>query len=275
LKANVVTAEKSDETRTPRAIFDTLRISLYQDNVTAPVAQQAVQAIHSEAQVAPRLRVGYVPSFDETLKNALAALGVESRELTIDDVRRGELARYDTIIIDNRGYQAHPELVAANARLLDYVRAGGTLLVFYHKTNEWNPDPQRNRPQLAPYPLTLGNSRVTDEDAPITFSDPQHTLLRWPNLLSADDFKGWIQERGLYYPKDWDTHYSAPLEMNDANEPPLRGGLLAADYGSGHYIYTSMVWYRQLRAGVPGAYRMFANLISYGREKRAATSAGR
>jgi LmbE family N-acetylglucosaminyl deacetylase len=275
LKATAIQVEKSSRTREARAVFDTLTISLYQDNVTAPVAQQAVQTIHSDAQVAPRLRVGYVPSFDETLKNALAALGVESRELTIEDVKAGELARYDTIIIDNRGYQAHPELVAANARLLDYVRAGGTLVVFYHKTNEWNPDPQKGRPQLAPYPLTLGNARVTDEDAPITFTDPQHALLRWPNPVSADDFKGWIQERGLYYPKDWDTHYSAPLEMSDANEPALRGGLLAADYGSGRYIYTSMVWYRQLRAGVPGAYRMFANIISYGREKRATSAAGR
>jgi LmbE family N-acetylglucosaminyl deacetylase len=249
-------------------VLDTLQLSLYQDNVQAPVAQQSVPAIYSDAQVAPRLRVGYVPSFDSTLRNGLDALGVESKELTVEDVKTGKLARYDTIVIDNRGYQAHPELVAANARLLDYVRAGGTLVVFYHRTNEWNPDPQRGRPQLAPYPLTLGNSRVTDENAPINFIDREHTLLRWPNSITAGDFNGWIQERGLYYPKEWDAHYSAPLEMSDAGEPPQRGGLLAANYGSGRYIYTSMVWYRQLRAGVPGAYRMFANIISYGREQK-------
>jgi LmbE family N-acetylglucosaminyl deacetylase len=249
-------------------LLDTLQLSLYQDNAQAPVAQQSVQAIYSDARVAEGLRVGYVPSTDSTLKNGLDALGVESKQLTIEDVKTGELAGYDTIIIDNRGYQAHPELVAANARLLDYVRAGGTLVVFYHRTNEWNPDPQRGRPQLAPYPLTLGSSRVTDEDAAITFTESQHALLRWPNLITAEDFRGWIQERGLYYPKEWDAHYSAPLAMNDAGEPSLRGGLLAADYGSGRYIYTSMVWYRQLRAGVPGAYRMFANIISYGRKAK-------
>ncbi|HEX8137085.1 MAG TPA: PIG-L family deacetylase [Pyrinomonadaceae bacterium] len=248
--------------------FDKLQISLYQDNVQKPVAEESVQTVYSDARVVAGLRVGYVPSTDSTLRNGLDALGVESRELTVEDVKAGELSRFDTIIIDNRGYQAHPELVAANARLLDYVRAGGTLVVFYHRTNEWNPDPQRGRAQLAPYPLTLGNSRVTDETAAVTFTESEHALLRWPNQITAEDFRGWIQERGLYYPKEWDSHYSAPLAMNDAGEPPLRGGLLAAAYGSGRYIYTSMVWYRQLRAGVPGAYRMFANIISYGHEPK-------
>jgi hypothetical protein len=230
-----------------------------------------VRVIYSDAQVAKGLRVGYVPSYDESLRDALAALGVESRELKINDISKGDLASFDTIIIDNRGYQAHPELINSNARLLEYARAGGTLIVFYHKTNEWNPDPKVQRPQLAPYPLTLGNSRVTDEDAAVTLTEPQHALLTWPNRINADDFRGWIQERGLYYPNEWDmAHYSAPLSMNDTGEQPLRGGLLVADYGRGHYIYTSMVWYRQLRAGIPGGYRMFANMISYGRRATAA-----
>ena len=150
--------------------------------------------------------------------------------------------------------------------LMDYVQAGGTLIVFYHKTNEWNPDPRVNRPQLAPFPITLGNSRVTDENAPVEFTEPQHPLLNFPNKITQADFAGWIQERGLYYPQTWDAHYSAPLSMNDPGEAALRGGLLAADYGRGHYIYTSMVWYRQLRAGIPGAYRVLANMISYGRK---------
>ena len=230
-----------------------------------------VRVGYSEARITPNLRVGYVRSSDDTLRSALSALGVESKELTVDDIRAGDLKRYDTIIIDNRGYQAHPELIAANSRLLEYVHAGGTLIVFYHKTNEWNPDPQKGRPQLAPYTITLGGERVTDENAPVAFLDPQHALLNFPNKLTPDDFRGWIQERGLYYPKQWDEHYSAPLASNDAGEQPLRGGLLAADYGRGRYIYTSMVWYRQLRAGVPGAYRMFANMLSYGRANKSAS----
>jgi LmbE family N-acetylglucosaminyl deacetylase len=268
-KSNAIPVDTPDERRTARPHFDTLQIKVNRENQPEPVAQQAVPVIYADALVAPRLRVAYVPSYDDTLKSALTALGVESHELTIDEVKTGDLRGYDTVIIDNRGYQAHPELIGANARLLDYARAGGTLIVFYHKTNEWNPDARAERPQLAPYPLTLGNSRVTDENATVTFTESQHQLLRWPNQIGADDFRGWIQERGLYYPQEWDTaHYSAPLSMSDTGETPLRGGLLATDYGRGRYIYTSIVWYRQLRAGVPGAYRMLANMISYGRAPR-------
>lgn len=243
-------------------------VSLFGSNRDTPVTLRRVQIIWADARVAPQLNVGYVRSFDDTLRDSLAALGVKAKELTLDDVRTGDLSAYTSIIIDNRGYQAHPELVAANARLLDYVRDGGTLIVFYHRTNEWNPDPRVSRPQLAPYPIILGNSRVTDENAPIEFTESEHPLLNFPNKIKQEDFEGWIQERGLYYPQKWDSHYSAPLATSDKGEAPLRGGLLAADYGRGRYIYTSMVWYRQLRAGIPGAYRMLANMISYGRESK-------
>ncbi|HEV7374293.1 MAG TPA: PIG-L family deacetylase [Pyrinomonadaceae bacterium] len=235
-------------------------------NLPGPMTKREVRLIWSDARVVPNLRVGYVKSFDDTLRNALASLGVEAHELTVSNVGLDDLSGYQAIIIDNRGYQAHPELVAANSRLLDYVRAGGTLIVFYHKTNEWNPDPKNNRTQLAPYPITLGNSRVTDENAPIEFTEPNHPLLNFPNKITQEDFAGWIQERGLYYPQSWDSHYSAPFTTSDTGEQPLRGGLLATEYGRGRYIYTSMVWYRQLRAGIPGAYRILANMISYGRE---------
>jgi hypothetical protein len=154
-------------------------------------------------------------------------------------------------------------LVASNSKLLDFAKAGGTLIVFYQNSNEWNPDTNKNRPQLAPYPIVLGDERVTDETAPINILLPRHRLLNVPNRITRADFANWIQERGLYYPKEWDSHYSALFSMNDPGEAPLKGGLLVAPYGKGHYIYTSMVWYRELRAGVPGAYRMFANMISY------------
>jgi LmbE family N-acetylglucosaminyl deacetylase len=257
-----------------RPIPNIISFSVRRANSSAPITERRVRVVWADAQVDPHLRVGYIRSFDDTLRDALAALGVESKELTVDDVRAGKLQGYDTIIIDNRGYQAHPELINANSRLLEYVQAGGTLVVFYHKTDEWNPDAKAARPQLAPYPITLGNERITDENAAVAFLEPQHQLLNFPNKLTPDDFKGWIQERGLYYPKQWDTRYSAPLASSDAGEQPLRGGLLAADYGRGRYVYTSMVWYRQLRAGVPGAYRMLANMLSYGHANRSATNAG-
>jgi hypothetical protein len=183
-------------------------------------------------------------------------------------VKTADLQKYTSIIVDNRVYESTPGLIAANQKLLDYAKAGGTLIVFYHKSFEWNPDPRRNRPdQLAPYKLILGDERITDETAPITFLEPQHPLLNFPNKMGQEDFAGWIQERGLYYPKEWDPQFQALLQSNDPGEAPLKGGLLAADYGHGKYIYTSMVWYRELRAGVPGAYRMLANMISYGRGK--------
>ena len=241
-----------------------LSVSVESEGAARIIAERSIRMIYSDARVAQNLRVGYFPSFDETLARSLSAMGVNARELSIEDAQKGDLNAYQTIIVDNRGYEAHPELIAANSRLLEFVNAGGTLVVFYHKDNEWNPDPKKNRPQLAPYPITLGGERVTVETAAITFTQPRHVLLNFPNRIGPADFNDWIQERGLYYPKTWDEKYRTLFSTNDPGEKPLTGGLLAAEYGKGRYIYTSMVWYRQLRAGQPGAYRMFANMISYG-----------
>jgi len=231
----------------------------------ATIASATIPVVPVNASVAPNLLIGYIRGFDFSLPNALNALGVESKELSVDEVKTADLAKFTSVIVDNRVYESKPELIAVNQKLLDYTNAGGTLIVFYHKSDEWNPDPRRSRPQLAPYKLLLGNERITDENAPIAFIEPQHPLLNLPNKIGPDDFKDWIQERGLYYPREWDPQFHALLQSNDPGETPLKGGLLVADYGKGHYIYTSMVWYRQLRAGVPGAYRMLANMISYGR----------
>ena len=228
-----------------------------------PFMERKISIVWSDARVNSSLKVGYIPSFDTTLEQSLDALGVLATRLSVEQIRKGALSLYDTIVIDNRGYYAHPELIAANATLMKYVEGGGTLIVFYHKDSEWNPN-DRGRPQLAPYPILLGDERVTEEDAPIRFLQPGHRLLNSPNKIRSADFANWIQERGLYYPREWDSHYTALFESNDKAEKPLRGGLLVARYGRGDYIFTSMVWYRQLAAGVPGAYRMLANMISYG-----------
>lgn len=258
---------QANETRNVTALSEgvgTVTISIESIASSEPVTKREVQVVVTNAQVARTLRVGYVPSFDQTLETSLAALGVESKALTVADIANGDLKPYHTIIIDNRGYEAHPELIAANARLLQFAHDGGNLVVFYHKDNEWNPDERKGRPQLAPYKLLLGGERITVETAPIKFLLPRHRLLNYPNRITAADFNGWIQERGLYYPKDWDPQYEALFSSADPGEKPLTGGLLVAKYGQGNYIYSSMVWYRQLRAGVPGGYRMFANMISYG-----------
>ena len=242
-------------------------ISVDLPNPKEPIARRNVPLVYADALVVAGRKVGYIPSTDQTLERALTALGVDATKLTVDDVAKTNLSVFNTIIVDNRGYQAHPELITLNPRLLKFVEDGGTMLVFYHRTGEWNPDEARGRPQLAPYPIILDDSRVTEEDAPVLFLQPKHPLLNFPNRITQKDFQNWVQERGLYFPKEWDPHYTAVLSTHDTGEPPLRGGLLVAPYGKGNYIYTSYVWYRQLRAGLPGGYRMFANLISYGRKK--------
>lgn len=236
-------------------------------NPKDPIAKRVVPLVYADAIVVAGRKVGYIPSYDKTLERALSSLAVDAKQLTVEDIAKADLSPFHTIIIDNRGYEAHQELIGLNGRLLNFVANGGTLLVFYHRVNEWNPDERRNRPQLAPYPIIVGNDRVTQEDAPVVFLQPRHPLLRFPNRITQADFANWVQERGLYFPREWDARYAAVLATSDKGEPLLRGGLLVAPYERGNYIYTSYVWYRQLRAGLPGGYRFFANLISYGRRK--------
>ena len=225
-----------------------------------PLAKRTLPFLYADAVVVGGRKVGYLPSYDETLERALAALGVDAKKLTVDEIAKSDLSSFQAIIVDNRGYEAHHDLIPINSRLLKFAEDGGTLIVFYHRINEW-------KPEFAPFPITLANERVTEEDAPVTFLQPNHPLLRFPNKITQADFANWVQERGLYFPREWDPRYTAVLATNDKGEPQLKGGLLVAPYGKGNYIYTSMVWYRQLRAGHPGGYKFFANLISYGRKK--------
>jgi hypothetical protein len=170
------------------------------------------------------------------------------------------LGQYDTIVIDIRAYLVRKDLRRNNGRLLDYVREGGNLVVMYHKVWEWNPE--HGNPQYAPYPLHLSRDRITDERAPITPLVPDHPLLSWPNRLGEADWEGWVQERGLYFPGEWDDAYQELLSAHDPGEEPLVGGYLVSRYGKGTYVYTSYVWYRQLRALHPGGFRAFANMLS-------------
>ena len=270
IERNGETEAKIDRVRD----FD-LKAVVVDDASKSAVTQLTIPAWYIPAVAVSQIHVGYVPSFDSSLKNSLAYLGVNSKELTPQEVATQDLSTFDTLIIDNRGYEAHPELIQSNDKLLKFVENGGTLIVFYHKTNEWNPDERRNRPQLAPYPIMLNDERVTEENAPITFLQPQHPLMNFPNRITQQDFVNWIQERGLYYPREWDPQYTALFATHDTNESPLKGGVLVAKFGKGNYIYTSMVWYRQLRAGIPGGYRFFANMISYGKSAAGTASRGK
>ena len=201
--------------------------------------------------------VGYVRGAADREPEALAAVGVPIEVLDADSLARGNLSRYDAIVIGSRAYETDPALVANNGRLLDYARAGGRVIVQYQQY----PFVQGG---FAPYPLSLArpHDRVTDEDAPVTVLDPANPLFHVPNEIAAADWRGWVQERGLYFAHDWDSTYTPLLEMHDPGDPPLRGGLLVARVGKGTYVYTGLAFFRQLPAGVTGAYRLFANLLA-------------
>ena len=201
-------------------------------------------------------RVGVVLSYDDTFVTTLERIGVPHETLEIDDFQPDRLDRFTTIIVDIRAYLVRPDLVANNQALLDYVHRGGTLIVMYQKTFEWDKG-------LAPYDLQLGRGRVTREDAPVTLLDSDHPLFNRPNRIVGSDWDGWRQERGLYFPSRWDREkYTALVSLSDPGERPLEGSCLIAKYGDGTYFYTALGWYRQLRELHPGALRTFANMLA-------------
>lgn len=199
--------------------------------------------------------VGVVASYDDTYMKTLARLGVPHEAITLADFTPENLDRFTTIIIDIRAYQYRPDLVANNAALLEFLQRGGTLLVNYMKTFEW----QR---EFAPYPITISRNRVTREDAPIEVLVPDHPLFNTPNVIGPEDWDGWRQERGLYFPAKWDEAYTPLIATSDPDETIPPGSCLIADYGEGVYLYTALGWYRQLRELHPGALRTFANMLA-------------
>src|SRR5439155_1334177 len=178
---------------------------------------------------------------------ALQAVGVPIELLGADTLARGDLARYDAIVVGSRAYETDPALVASNGRLLDYARAGGLVIVQYQQY----PFVSGN---FAPYRLAIArpHDRVTDETAPVTPLDPTSSVFRVPNDIGPADWRGWVQERGLYFAHDWDAAYTPLLETHDAGDAPLQGGLLLTRLGQGTYVYTGLSFFRQLPAGVPG-----------------------
>ena len=206
-------------------------------------------------------QVGYVRGASDRVPEALQAVGVPIVLLGPDTLARGDLSRYDAVVIGSRAYETEPALVASNGRLLDYVRGGGLLIVQYQQY----PFVTGN---FAPYRLSIArpHDRVTDETAAVTALDPASPALHTPNEIGPEDWQGWVQERGLYFAHDWDPAYTPLLEMHDPGDPPLQGGLLQAALGKGIYVYAGLSFFRQLPAGVPGAYRLFANLLALGKK---------
>jgi LmbE family N-acetylglucosaminyl deacetylase len=212
------------------------------------------------------LKVGYIDSGFDMVADYLTNAGLNITKLTEADIATGDLNQYDTIVVGIRAYLSRADLLRNNARLLKYVEDGGHLVVQYHKPtgDNWNKDTS------APYPLTIGNPsiqwRVTDENAKVNILKPESPLFNYPNKITDSDWDHWVQERGLYYPMAWSPEYETFVSMADPEEAPFNGGILMANYGKGRYLYTNLVFYRQIQSQVPGGYRIFTNLISYGSE---------
>ena len=211
-----------------------------------------------DVKLASGLRIGYVMGTGDLVPNAIEGMGVTPHLLSGEEVSTSDLAAWNVIVIGIRAYSVRPELAGAEARLEDFVRRGGTLIVQYQSGNF-----------PAPLPLSMGRmpERVVDEDAPVNLLDPSNRLLNWPNAITPADFNGWVEERGHSFLDTWDAGYTALTQTADAGQDPQRGGLLVAHPGKGAYIYVAYALYRQLPELVPGAYRILANLLSAGGDK--------
>jgi hypothetical protein len=215
-----------------------------------------VKLVRANIKVTAR-KIGYIMGAGDEMPDALRQMGVEVTPLTTSDLEKGDLSRFDAIVAGVRAYSTRPDIRTNQQRLLDYVKNGGTYVVQYNTGD--------NSLNVGPYPFTTppGNKyRVTVEEAPITLPHVDSRLLQYPNRIVPKDFEGWVQERGLYFASKWDSRYETVISTKDPGEEALAGGELWTRYGKGIYIFTAYSWFRQLPAGVPGAYRMFANLLS-------------
>ena len=201
-------------------------------------------------------KIGYIAGAGDQMPDALRQVGYDVHMLTETEIMNSDLSIYDAIITGVRAFNVDDRIPFEQPKLMEYVKNGGNLLVQY------NNNAGVLVPQIGPYPFRPVNQRVTDETAKVTFLDPTSSVLNYPNKITDADFDGWIQERGLYYVSDIDPKYQTPLAMNDPGEQPNKGSLIVADYGKGRFVYTSLAFFRQLPAGVPGAYRLFVNLLS-------------
>jgi len=203
--------------------------------------------------------VGYLPGAGDNVAQALQEMGYKVTQLSGADLTPEKLRRFDAVVIGVRAFNVRTDLAEGLPALFSYVENGGNVIAQYNRPNDLKTN------KLAPFDLTLSGQRVTNENAPMAVLAPDHPALNVPNKITPADFEGWVQERGIYYPSQWDERFIPLLASGDPGEEPLKGGLLVAKHGRGYFVYTSLVWFRQLPAGVPGAYRLFANLVSLGK----------
>ncbi len=206
--------------------------------------------------------IGYIQGAGDAVPQNLEQIGYQVAIIKPEEITKETLSQFDAVVVGIRAYNVVDELVGKQPALLEYVQEGGTMIVQYNTSGRW-----ANTKFGPPYPMKLSRDRVTDEYSDVRILAKDHALMNFPNKITQQDFEGWTQERGLYFPNEWSEEYTPILSMNDKGEPAKDGSLLVAPYGEGHYIYTGLSFFRELPAGVSGAYRLFANMLSIGKEK--------
>jgi LmbE family N-acetylglucosaminyl deacetylase len=207
--------------------------------------------------------IGYIPGPGDDIPASLEQIGYMVTALTDEALSGGDLSKYNAIVTGVRAYNTNERLQLHHNRLMEYVKQGGNLIVQYNTNNRIGP----LLAKIGPYPFTISRDRVTDEASEVRIIKPDHPALTFPNLITSADFKGWVQERGIYFATETDSNYETVLSMNDPGEKPHEGSLIVAKHGKGNFVYTGLVFFRQLPAGIPGAYRLFANLLSLPQNK--------
>ncbi|MDB4293653.1 LmbE family protein, partial [Maribacter sp.] len=207
--------------------------------------------------------IGYIIGAGDDVPTSLEQIGYTVHIIDPVTITSGSLEKYDAVVTGIRAYNVVQELKFKQKHLLDYVENGGNLIIQYNTAGRWD----KQFDDIAPYPLALSRDRVTDENSEVSIIANDHALVNFPNKISETDFDGWVQERGLYFPNEWDAAFTPILSMQDAGETPKKGSLLVAPFGKGNYMYTGLSFFRELPAGVTGAYKLFANMVSLGKEK--------
>lgn len=205
-------------------------------------------------------KIAYFQGAGDDVPKALRQIGYEVTEIDRTDINANELAKFDALVLGIRAYNVWEDFDAEQIQIEEYIKNGGRVIVQYNTTGGLK------SPRFSPFPLSLSRDRVTDENSPVRFLAPQHPVLNVPNKITPDDFTGWVQERGLYFPDSWDSAFTPILGLQDPGEKELQGGLLVAPYGKGYYIYTGLSFFRELPQGVTGAFKLFANLLSIGNQ---------
>lgn len=201
-------------------------------------------------------KVAYIEGAGDNIPQSLTPLGIEVEMLKAKNITLEKLNPFDAVVVGIRAFNVEEALAYKNKILWKYVAAGGNLLIQYNTSR------RLKTTELTPLKLNLSRDRVSNEKAEVQIINPKHPILNHPNKITSQDFEGWVQERGLYFPNQWDAQFTPLLQMNDAGESPKKGSLLVAPYGKGRIVYTGLSFFRQLPAGVPGAYRLFFNLIA-------------